>query len=253
MRRVFRFYGMNHLNIMNVKLFYFCCIVALFFVGELKAQNNLDKAEIEKWLVSYTNTIFVDMNPGGAFNTYLFLGKFTKKEYEMGIEGINTTKKLPKGYLKRYLRLNFEQSFYELLFSMGTKGFIENFNQASFDDNGFTTITNAEYPNLLALSLTKNKISKKDFIQFFKQDNKSVTKTRIIKMERLFKDVLTAIKAKINKSNYDENVKQIQNMWEIRSIENPKYCLVINDWAGSFVIGKKNGRIKVLDFPSAID
>ncbi len=218
-------------------------------------QNSLVKAEIENWLIAYTNTMFVDMNPGESFNTYFFLGKFTKAEYEIGLKGMNTTKKImPKGYLKRYLRLNFERSYYELFFSMRTKGFIENFTQASFDNNGFTTISNIDYTDLLMFLLEKNKISREDFIKFFKQDFGIITKTQTVNMERLFNDILIEIKAKINKSNYDENVKQIQNMWEIRDDkENPKYCLVINKWAGTFILGKKNRKIQVLDFPAAIN
>ncbi len=213
-------------------------------------QNNLDKAEIEKWLVSYTNTIFVEMNPRGSFDKFVFSRKLTKSEYEMGAEGINTSeKKVPKGYSKRYMRLNFERFFYELFFSMGTKKFIETFDQADFNNDEFTTIKNAEYPDLLATEVVKNGISRKGFIRFFKEDNKSITKRQIFHMEWAFDDVLTAIKAKINKSNYDENVKQIQNMWEIRdNIKNPKYSLVINRWAGSYIIGKKNGKIQILDF-----
>jgi hypothetical protein len=217
-------------------------------------RDDLGKAEIEKWLDSYTNLIFDDMNPGGAFDTYCFLGRFTKKEFEMGLEGISTNKNLPKGYLKRYLRVNFERSFYELFFSMGTKGFVENFTQASFDNNGFTTISNVEYSNQLASILVKHKISKADFIQFFKQDNRAVTKIEIFHLELAFDDLLSAIKSKINEDNYNENAGEIKAMWEIRDdIDDKRYSLVVNKWAGSFVIGKKNKRIQILDFPTAID
>jgi hypothetical protein len=102
--------------------------------------------------------------------------------------------------------------------------------------------------------LSKNRISKEDFVQFFREDNKSVSKKQINKMERAFTDISSVIKAKINKSDYDENLRQIEKMWEIRDdIDNKRYCLVINKWIGAFVIGKKNGRIQILDFPELID
>ncbi len=242
-----------------VKSFFYILLVLMVFVllsmsqitsKERVIKKDITKAEAENWVTVYTNTVFVEMNPGGAFNTYFFSGEFTKNDLESGVDGIaDTKKKLPKNYLKRYLRLNFERSYYELFFSMGTKGFIENFTQESFDDNGITTISNEEYMYLLTSLLGKHKISNANFSQFFYQDTGTITKNQMIKMEGLFSDLLSSIKTEINKSNYNENVKQIQNMWEIRdNIKTPRYSLVVNKWVGSYIIGKKNGKIQILDF-----
>lgn len=219
-------------------------------------EYNIEKSQVEKWVVSFTDSLFGEMNPRGTLNKYIYYGNLTEEESrQIDREWLNPpNKQIPKGYKIRYTQLNFERHYYEFFLSLGTKEFSDDFSEVKYDDNGFTLIKNAEYADLLTLILVKNKISKEAYIEFFSQDKKSVQKKQIIQIERALIEVLNAVKLKINKATYVENVKKFNKLWKIKEGgDNNKYYLVINGLGGAFIVGKKNERIQILDFPKTID
>ncbi len=220
-------------------------------------RNDFTPGEVEEWVAEYTRGMFGDKNPRGTLSKALYLGKLTKEESKaISREWLNSPKKIvPKHYLKRYIILRFERYFYENFYSMGTMKLSDDFSEIAFDDNGYTLVENADYANLLTTALVKNGISKKSYISFFRKDGKMVKKKQVIAIEKVLIDVSNAVKSKINPIYYDKNLKTFMKQWEIKGVTENNYRLILNrlPLGSAFIIGKKNGKIQVLDFPTAID
>lgn len=217
----------------------------------------LDEKQVEQWADDFTDSLFDEMNPRQTLRNNLFLGKLTKDEARLfpRWKWLNPShKKIPKDLLTKYFWLQFERAYFESYFSIGTKQFSTGFDELLFDDNGFTTIENLDYENILTSALNRNRISKNAFIDFFHEDSSAISSSQIIGLERVFKDVLGTIKAKINKSFYDKNVEKIKKVWEIEQISaNRNYYLATNPLLGRFVVGKKDGRVQIVYFPDSDD
>lgn len=248
-----------------IKKFFELSLIIMVFVilcsSQVASQTSsykvqIDEKQVEEWTAEFTDLLFNDMNPRETLGNYVFYGKLTNEESKLfPRKWLNPfNKKIPEGFLKKYVSLNFERNYYELFFTIGTKEFSDNFDEMQFDDNGFTTIENLDYENILTIAVKKNGFSKEDFIKFFSEDKNTLTEEQIIGMEQVFVDVLLSIKGKINKSIYYKNVQKIMKLWEIEQIRaNKKFYLVTNSKVGAFVVGKKNGRIQIIYFPDSND
>jgi hypothetical protein len=224
-----------------------------------KPSNPIDfkRGEVEEWVAWYSTSMFGEMNPRETLSKAIYFGKLNKEESESAPrEWLKSPKKVvPKGYLNRYILLTFERHFYEFICLMGTIELSDDFSEVVFDDHEYSLVKNSDYVNILTASLVKNGISKESYVSFFRRDGKMVTKKQVISIEKALLDVSNSVKSRINPLLYDNNLKKFTKHWEIKGDTKSNYRLILNrlPLGGAFIIGKKKGRIQILDFPTAID
>lgn len=224
-------------------------------------RRDIDRTEVEKWVVEFHESLFVKMNPKKTFDNYVYVGKLTNIEAKSAErEWLSfPNKKVPKELKVRYARLNFERPFYEIFFLFGTKKLSNNFSEIdSYDNDAFTGIENLAFAKLLSLELKKSNISKESYTNFFMEDKKLVTRNQVIDIENFFDAFSKLMKSKIDLAIYQDNVANFEKLWNVEGEkEREKYFAVTTEvespFIVEFIVGKKNGRIQILEFPKFIN
>lgn len=221
----------------------------------LDEEADLSEKQVGEMIAGLNKVLFTEMNPREAFRKYFYFGK-SNKEFDnfSGLFDVSE-KRIPSNLKSRYLQLHFEKYFYELYFVLGKQNFSDDFKELNFDNTDFTVIENKEYGDLLSSHLQSKNISKTDFINFFKEDNKPITRKQILDMEKAFDELLVTIKQSINKEIYEKNVERVNKNWKIEEqskVGKEIFFLVTSKPSFMFIAGSKNNSTLIVGIPDLL-
>jgi len=219
--------------------------------------SSSNQPQIKDMVVKFSNLIFNQMSPLEAYKRYVFMGSLTKEESKYFQRNFLKLKKTISPNLKiRYLSVVFAKEFPKLYLVLGKKDFSNDL--SSLSDNFYSLLSASEkeyYDNLVKNLLIQEKLSKKEFEDFFNDDGKSITEAEITKMEKIFSRILLSIKSQLNKEIYNKNLKTLNLSWKITNEQLDKkevYLSVLKPLL-AFVVSLKNNSPKIIEFPEYID
>jgi len=215
--------------------------------------NNPSIYEVRKMVKDFSRLLFSEMNPSEAYTTYIFVGDLTREElgyFDRDFLKIN--KDIPLSSIPRYLSLVAWRDFAKAYFIFGHTKLSKDYTQQI--RRGLES-ENEEFERILSSSLKENNLSRSDFDAFFEEDGKTVTDSQIVQLEKLYNDVMKAVKKIINMSTYSNNIRLLNRNWEIRRNSIGKeivYSVTLRPIM-SFIVGRKANSIKIIEFPQYVD